>query len=241
MNRYLLQPYLFIIFIALVISFFIFLIFLQFDIVTAAFNKLGISDWQGIFIFICTLVAYKINIPFYTSKRLIKTTSSPFINRLNISQETLTKEPLIELKQQVFAINLGGCVIPIILSLYFIFSPSSTFILNVPNVLYLLLSTLIITVSCYFSTKSRANIGFSINLFLPALFTFFTVFLLVPKEITTHVAYIGGTLGVLLGASILPMLNARRTSFPDAALLSIGGIGTFAGIILTQTIAVALL
>ena len=50
-------------------------------------------------------------------------------------------------------------------------------------------------------------------------------------------AYIAGTLGVLLGADLLRIMDVR---FLHAPLASIGGAGTFDGVFITGIVAVLL-
>lgn len=51
------------------------------------------------------------------------------------------------------------------------------------------------------------------------------------------IAYIGGTLGVLIGADLLRLDVVRKLGAPVA---SIGGAGTFDGIFLSELVAVLL-
>ena len=61
--------------------------------------------------------------------------------------------------------------------------------------------------------------------------------MLINQSQSAPVAYIGGTLGVLVGADLLRIMDVRRLRAPIA---SIGGAGTFDGVFLTGIIAVLL-
>jgi uncharacterized membrane protein len=61
--------------------------------------------------------------------------------------------------------------------------------------------------------------------------------LLIAPENSAPLAYICGTMGVLLGADLLRLNDIRKIGTPVA---SIGGAGTFDGIFLTGIVAVLL-
>ena len=60
---------------------------------------------------------------------------------------------------------------------------------------------------------------------------------LISRSDSAPLAYVSGTLGVLIGADILRLRNIKAMGLPMA---SIGGAGTFDGIFLTGIIAVLL-
>jgi uncharacterized membrane protein len=60
---------------------------------------------------------------------------------------------------------------------------------------------------------------------------------LVDRDQAAPLAYIGGTLGVLIGADLLRLPDIRRLGVPFA---SIGGAGSFDGIFVTGLLAVLL-
>ncbi len=57
------------------------------------------------------------------------------------------------------------------------------------------------------------------------------------EEYCAQIAYIGGTLGTLIGADLL---HLHRVSGVGAPVVSIGGAGTFGGVSLTGLVSVAL-
>jgi uncharacterized membrane protein len=70
-----------------------------------------------------------------------------------------------------------------------------------------------------------------------APFTAALTALLIAPENSAPLAYICGTMGVLLGADLLRLNDIRKIGTPVA---SIGGAGTFDGIFLTGIVAVLL-
>lgn len=129
----------------------------------------------------------------------------------------------------VIAINVGGCLIPVGLCLYFL----SLQVID-PIKLCIALSA-IITLS-YQLCRPVPGMGFSMPIFVAPLVSAVLAVLL-DAEHTAHLAYISGVLGVLLGADILHLKNVGSLGVPVA---SIGGAGTFDGIFMTGIIAAIL-
>ena len=128
----------------------------------------------------------------------------------------------------VIAVNLGGAVIPVILSLYLI----------IKNRLYFrsLLAVGIVAAVCHYMAHPIPGVGIAEPTFIPPLLT--TVLaLLMSRGNAPPLAYIAGSLGVLIGADLLNLDKIRGLGAP---VVSIGGAGTFDGIFLTGIVAVLL-
>jgi Protein of unknown function (DUF1614) len=80
------------------------------------------------------------------------------------------------------------------------------------------------------------GVGISARTFAPPL-SAAGVALVLSRRFAAPLAYIGGSLGVLIGADLLNLGRLRSLGAPVA---SIGGAGTFDGIFLTGVIAVLL-
>ena len=80
------------------------------------------------------------------------------------------------------------------------------------------------------------GVGISVPTFAPPLLAA-VVALALSRRFAAPLAYIGGSLGVLIGADLLNLGLLRSLGAPVA---SIGGAGTFDGIFLTGVIAVLL-
>ncbi len=84
------------------------------------------------------------------------------------------------------------------------------------------------------------GLGIATPTILPPLFTALAtiiVDMVSPVSCPTQIAYVGGTLGTLIGADLL---NLRRVEGVGAPVVSIGGAGTFDGVYLTGLISVLL-
>jgi uncharacterized membrane protein len=128
----------------------------------------------------------------------------------------------------VLAVNVGGAVIPTLMSAYLV-------------VRYQLwLRAVLATAAIAFVIHSMATpvpgIGIAVPVFAPVVTTAILAFIL-SREYAAPLAYIGGSMGTLLGADLL---NLDKISGLGAPVASIGGAGTFDGIFLTGILAVLL-
>jgi uncharacterized membrane protein len=118
----------------------------------------------------------------------------------------------------VLAINVGGAVIPICMSLY----------LMVRNQLYTLSfwGIAVVALACHLLATPVPGLGIAEPIFVPCLVT--TVMaLILSRRHAGALAYICGSLGTLIGADLT---NLGRVQGLGAPVASIGGAGTFDGI-----------
>jgi uncharacterized membrane protein len=128
----------------------------------------------------------------------------------------------------VLAINVGGAVIPTLMSLYLLVRYQLWF-----------KATLAIIVIAFFIHASATpvrGIGIAVPVFVPVVVTAILAFIL-SREYAPPLAYIGGSMGTLIGADLL---NLDKIGGLGAPVASIGGAGTFDGIFLTGILAVLL-
>ena len=128
----------------------------------------------------------------------------------------------------VIAINLGGAVIPTLLSLYLLGK----------HRLYRsgILGIVIITAVVHGLATPVPGIGIAVPTFIPPLVATGTAWVL-QRRSAPPLAYIVGSLGTLIGADLLNLGQIQGLGAPVA---SIGGAGTFDGIFLTGILAVLL-
>jgi uncharacterized membrane protein len=126
----------------------------------------------------------------------------------------------------VIAVNVGGAVIPTLLSLY----------LLVTRNLWGkgALATVIVALVMHWLANPVPGIGIAVPVFAPVITTA-AVALLLSRENAAPLAYIAGSLGTLIGADLS---NLDKVAGLGAPVASIGGAGTFDGIFLTGILAV---
>lgn len=128
----------------------------------------------------------------------------------------------------VIAVNVGGAVIPLLVSLYLvmkfrIFGPA-------------LLGIAVVALASHLMAHPIRGMGIAEPVFMPTLVTVFTA-LLISRKYAAPLAYIAGSMGTLVGADLMNLGLIRGLGAPVA---SIGGAGTFDGIFLTSILAVVL-
>jgi uncharacterized membrane protein len=130
-----------------------------------------------------------------------------------------------ETRATVVAVNLGGAVIPVVLSLY----------LLVKHRLYLLgtIATACVAAVCHVLARPVPGFGIALPVFVPASATAIIALALTRRR-AAPLAYISGSCGVLIGADLMNLGTVRALGTPVA---SIGGAGTFDGIYLTGLLA----
>jgi uncharacterized membrane protein len=128
----------------------------------------------------------------------------------------------------VIAVNVGGAVVPTLLSLY----------LLVRNRIYLraAFGVAIVAVIVHQLAYPVAGLGIAVPTLAPPLVAA-GVALLLSRKSAPPLAYVSGTLGTLIGADLMNLGHLHGLAAPVA---SIGGAGTFDGIFLTGILAVLL-
>ena len=128
----------------------------------------------------------------------------------------------------ILAVNVGGAVIPTLLSFYLL---ARRRIWGAG-----LLVTAIMAVICHALAQPLPGVGIAIPTFAPPIAAALVAALICWRELAP-LAYIGGSLGVLIGADLANLDKMRGLGAP---LASIGGAGTFDGIFVTGLLAVLL-
>jgi len=128
----------------------------------------------------------------------------------------------------VLAVNVGGAIIPVLLSIYLIFK-HRLFGRSV-------IAVGIVTVLVHLMAKPVPGVGIAVPILIPPLITALVAFSLSSWN-PAPLAYIAGSLGTLIGADLMNLDKVRGLGAPVA---SIGGAGKFDGIFLTGVVAVLL-
>ncbi|SDK76744.1 Uncharacterized membrane protein [Maridesulfovibrio ferrireducens] len=214
-----------------ILIFFLF-IFVQVGLITVAFSKLGLTPGQGFTLLIATLLGSGVNIPVFRSERLVP---DVFVRKFRIlNPQAPVEEPLQgkSLVHQTVAVNLGGCVIPVLLSLTLL----ARFGFNLP----ILLCIIIVSAATYALARPVPGVGIGIPVLIPPIITALAALIFVPGDVAPVAAYVAGSLGTLIGADLLHLATPATRKVLDAPVVSIGGAGTFDGIFITGILAVLL-
>jgi uncharacterized membrane protein len=146
-----------------------------------------------------------------------------------------------DVRRTLITVNLGGAVVPVLISLYLLFwsIPAAS-----PQILSTYAKVLIVLLVVTWLTNRNSRLvpglGIATPAFAPPLITAVSVVLvnwISPLSCPTQVAYVGGTLGTLIGADLM---NLEKLPELGAPVVSIGGAGTFDGIYITGLVSVLL-
>src|SRR6202521_4059850 len=128
----------------------------------------------------------------------------------------------------VLAVNVGGAIIPTMMSTYLV--------LRYQLWLKAAIATAVIAAVIHSMATPVPGGGIAVPVFVPVVATAIIAFIL-SREYAAPLAYIGGSMGTLIGADLL---NLDKIAGLGAPVASIGGAGTFDGIFLTGILAVLL-
>jgi len=207
-------PFLFIILLILAIP--LFLAFGFFHILRLGFENLGFPPELVLLTLVLMLLGSFINIPL-GRRKLIEVTESHFFGLFRRQR----------LLAQGLSLNVGGALIPLAIAGFLLF--------RVPLEETLIATLLMIAVSWKLSRVIPGR-GIAVPILIPPLFAALFAFLLAPQE-PALVAFVSGTLGVLIGADLLRLPQVMKG---EVAIMSIGGAGVFDGIFLVGIVAALL-
>lgn len=133
-------------------------------------------------------------------------------------------------QETIIAVNVGGCLIPAGLALYEVWYLST---LGRQALFSVAVAVIINSIVCYLIARPVPRIGIA----MPGLVSPFVAaglaFLLVPDQ-APPVAFVAGVVGPLVGTDLLHLRDVEKI---DVGVVSIGGAGTFDGIVLSGVIA----
>lgn len=202
-------------------------------------SALGIpAQWVGVF-FIVSLFGSFVNIPVATLESRVPMVRVREVNAFGVTWQ-IPGVGLGVTRTHVM-INLGGGVLPIVVSGYLLGMPlMPPLIYPVNEYLAIAAVLLIVTVVVNRSARVISGLGIATPAMVPPIVTVLATLLvdyISPIHSPAQVAYIGGTLGTLIGADLL---NLHRIRDLGAPVVSMGGAGTFDGVYLTGLVSVLL-
>lgn len=201
------------------------------DAMLTALSKLGLTSYQSLMAAIGIFAGGMINIP---------------IRKFDIDTEWEQYQTLFGFKkfdfsvannrkQMTLAINVGGGLIPSFLAFYQLYRFG--FLYQDYVVFTAMLAAVAINVAvCYKLARPIKNVGITLNAFIPAIVAALTAIFLAPEHAPV-IAFVAGVSGPLIGADLMHLGDIKRIS---TGMASIGGAGTFDGIVLSGIVATLL-
>lgn len=131
-------------------------------------------------------------------------------------------------RKTTIAVNVGGCLIPVGLAVY-----EALLLAEAGGLAGAGLASSISIAACYALARPIPGIGIALPAFLPGIISALAALLLANGD-PAPVAFIAGVAGPLIGADLLHLKDVEDS---PTGIASIGGAGTFDGIILSGIIA----
>jgi uncharacterized membrane protein len=208
----------------LVIIFVVLIILIQLRILRYAYMRLGIGPGAALLVLFGSLIGSYFNIPItILPGHPVRTGEIVDFFGMRYIVPVVTAYP-----GTVLAVNIGGAVIPTLMSTYLV--------LRYQLWLKAAIAVAVIAIVIHAMATPVHGVGIAVPVFVPVVVTAILAFLL-SREYAAPLAYIGGSMGTLIGADLL---NLDKITGLGAPIASIGGAGTFDGIFLTGILAVLL-
>jgi uncharacterized membrane protein len=208
----------------LVLLFVVLIILIQLRILRYAYMKLGVGPGAAMLLLFGSLIGSYFNIPITVLPGQSMTSGEVV--------EFFGMQYVVPVVQQwpgtVLAVNVGGAVIPTMMSAYLMFryqlwGRAAIAVIAIALIIHLMATPV-------------HGLGIAVPVFVPVIVAAILAFIL-SREYAAPLAYIGGSMGTLIGADLS---NLDKIGGLGAPVASIGGAGTFDGIFLTGILAVLL-
>jgi len=206
----------------LVVLFLILLVLVQLDLLRLAYIRLGISPGMALALLAASLIGSYFNVPVahLPGQRIVTPEVIEFFG-MQYQVPVLMQHP-----GTTVAVNIGGAAIPIAMSLYLLVR----YELWVKGAI----AVAIVAAVMNWLATPVPGLGIAVPVIWPVIVTTL-VALVLAYDRAAPLAYVAGSLGVLIGADLM---NLGHIGGLGAPIASIGGAGTFDGIFLTGIAAV---
>jgi uncharacterized membrane protein len=200
------------------------LILIQLGILRYAYMRLGVGPGAALLLLFGSLIGSYFNIPI-TVLPGSTVRSGEIVDFFGMQYVVPV---VVSWPGTVLAVNVGGAVIPTIMSTYLVIRYNLWF--------KAALATAAIAFIIHWMATPVPGVGIAVPVFAPVVTTAILA-LILSREYAAPLAYIGGSMGTLIGADLL---NLDKINGLGAPVASIGGAGTFDGVFLTGILAVLL-
>jgi uncharacterized membrane protein len=197
---------------------------LEVGILNSAYRRLGLPPRVAMLVLLASLLGSYLNIPVarlpeahVIARAFVDAFGMPYL----VPQ-------IVDWPGTIVAVNVGGALIPALLSIYLVVS----------NRLYFeaAIATAIVAVVVHRLATPIQGVGISVPIFWPPALAAVAA-LVLSRRYAAPLAYVAGSIGVLIGADLT---NLDKLQALGAPVASIGGAGTFDGVFLAGVAAVLL-
>ena len=197
------------------------------QLMAASLAKLNLEPGTALLLMLGIIVGSGINIPVKRIERPQKVPAHP----LAILGVSGMLPDMTRMQQQtIIAVNVGGCLIPAGLAAYEFLNLAG---LGSRFLVAGIAACIVNVVVCYLVARPVPGVGILIPGFVPALIAAL-LGLVLGADQAAPVAFVAGTLGPLIGEDLLHLREIEESA---VGVASIGGAGTFDGIVLSGIVA----
>jgi len=186
----------------LLLVFVVLIILVEVRVLTYAYRKVGVHPRYAFAVMLLSLVGSVVDIPLFA-----------------IAPAGRASSPT------VVALNVGGALIPILVSLYLL--------ARTRMYVRMLIGTAVVAAVVHSLAELVPGVGIAVPMIAPPLVAAGVALLLAFRR-APPLAYVAGSMGTLIGADLLNLGQIARVGAP---VVSIGGAGTFDGVFLTGILA----
>jgi uncharacterized membrane protein len=173
-------------------------------VLTYAYRKIGVHPRYAFAVMLLSLVGSAVDLPLFALAPASPARAAP---------------------PTVVALNVGGALIPVLVSLYLV--------ARTGMYVRMALGTAIVAAVVHSLAELVPGVGIAVPMLVPPLIAAGVALLLAFRR-APPVAYVAGSMGTLIGADLLNLGQIARLGAP---VVSIGGAGTFDGVFLTGILA----
>jgi uncharacterized membrane protein len=219
----------------LILAFLLFVVvgFLFLDLARTAFTRIGFSWEHALLVLLASLIGSGVNIPVANMKSTVPMVHDEYARVFGVTYRIPVVGDIVT--HTLLAVNLGGAVIPILISAFLLYD----FPIALP---FAFVCILFVAIVMNRVARPVKGLGIVTPALLPPLMAALAALVMTyvfnsPSQYIFVLAYVGGTLGTLIGADLM---NLHKIKDMGAPVASIGGAGTFDGVFLSGLIAVLL-
>ena len=185
------------------------------------YARIGVPSRHLFSLLLLTLLGSRVNLP------LGRVAPPPALDLSHMAPEDVPLHPRW-VGPTVIAVNVGGAVVPVLLSAWILVVTGTWGEAAIVGG--------VVAWACYRAARLVPGRGVGVPAFLAPLIAAAAALVVAPAT-APAVAFVGGTLGTLIGADLLHLGGIRDLGVPIAA---IGGAGTFDAIFVTGVLAALL-
>jgi uncharacterized membrane protein len=197
---------------------------LEIGALNSAYRRLGLPPRVAMLVLLASLVGSYLNIPVARLPEA-HVVARAFVDAFGMSYLV---PQIVDWPGTIVAVNVGGALIPALLSIYLVISDRLYFEAAV--------ATAIVAIVVHVLATPIPGVGISVPILWPPILAAVAA-LVLSRRNAAPLAYVAGSIGVLIGADLT---NLDKLQSLGAPVASIGGAGTFDGVFLAGVVAVLL-